>query len=94
MRSTMSAAAPTISQAAPPNASAGSTGSLVSGTARRRRRRSAAHQIRSSAGASAARFHGITGPIAIATNTGTASGSTVALKNGAPTLSLSAGSGR
>ena len=33
-----------------------------------------------------ARFQGSTGPIAIAANTGMASGNTVALKNGAPTL--------
>ena len=46
----------------------------------------AAHHSRIRAGAKAARFHDSTGPIDIAKNSGIASGSTVELKNGAPTL--------
>ena len=41
---------------------------------------SAAHQSRISAGPSAARFQDSTGPTAIARNSGTVSGRTVALK--------------
>ena len=47
----------------------------------------AASQMRSSAGAKAARFQGSSGPIAIANINGAQSGSTVWLKNGAPTES-------
>ena len=50
---------------------------------------SATHHSLTSAGPSRARFHGSNGATVIAANTGMHSGSTVALKNGAPTLSFS-----
>ena len=49
---------------------------------------SAAHHSLRSAGQSSARFHGSTGPSDMAANNGSASGNTVALKYGGPTLSF------
>ena len=46
---------------------------------------SAAHHSRCKAGKSRARFHGITGPTAIAPINGTASGRIAVLKKGGPT---------
>ncbi len=75
-----SAAEAATTQIATANATAGISGSRVTSTTPAPANSTAAHHSRSSAGRSAARFHGSTGPIAMATNTGTDSGSTVAFE--------------
>ncbi len=78
-RSTTSAALPAISHALAAKPSAGIPRPIPSVTRTPTTAAiKAAHQSRSSAGPSEARFHGITGPTAIAISKGAASGSTVA----------------
>src|SRR5271165_6196013 len=89
VRSTSSASAPAISQADAAKPSAARPACRPSAAAMPMSVAiSAAHHNFSSAGHSSARFHGSTGPSDMATNSGMASGNTVAWKYGGPTLSL------
>ncbi len=86
VRSTTSAKLPRIIQVAAPNAKAGSIFMPIEQKPVTSKAANPAHQACSTTGQSLARFQGSSGPTAMAANSGMASGSTVALKNGAPTL--------